>query len=223
MLHVEKYSPRILEHIFYYDPPTNISFGGGGLIPDPYETKYLKLQKSLVPNSGNGVIARKNIPEETVAAHFSLHMYNHQEEKIYYANCKNNKKRSDDERRACVKYDLFLSRYRVLISLPPELDKEPLPTLGPKVNHHFQFNNSIFTEIEHPRWGIIQSVRTTKNVKAGQEIFTHYEYERYKLYDFPHDFPWYHLAHKNYLEAQTKQEHCDAASCDRNKLIRNEN
>ena len=84
MLHVEKYSPRISEHIFYYDPPTNISFGGGGLIPDPYETKYLKLQKSLVPNSGNGVIARKNIPEETVAAHFSLHMYNDQEEKIYY-------------------------------------------------------------------------------------------------------------------------------------------
>ena len=111
-----------------------------------------------------------------------------------------------------MKYDLKLSRYHVLISLPPELDKEPLPNLGPKINHHFQFNNSILREMEHPRWGIIMSVVTTMPIKEGEEIFLNYNY---KMSNFPHDFPWYHQAHKKYLEAQKKQEYCDSISCDK--------
>ena len=51
MFHVKKFSPRQSEHAFYFDPPTNISFGGGGdLFPDPYETRNVRLEKSSVPN-----------------------------------------------------------------------------------------------------------------------------------------------------------------------------
>ena len=130
MLYVKEYSSRKSDQVFYFDPPTNISYGGGGLIPDPYETKYLRLQKSLVPNSGYGVIALKKIPEMTMVAHFSLHFYNHQDILIFDANCKNNKTKSDNERRECVKYQIPLSQYHVTISLPPELDKEPLPNFN---------------------------------------------------------------------------------------------
>ena len=98
ILYVKKYSSRKSDQVFYFDPPTNISFGGGGMIPDPYETKYLKLQKSLVPNSGNGVVTCKSIPKGTLVAHYSLHLYNHQQEMIHHSNCKNNKTRSDNDR-----------------------------------------------------------------------------------------------------------------------------
>ena len=60
------------------------------------------------------------------------------------------------------------------ISLSPELDKGPLPNLGPKVNHHFQYNNSNYDEIEHPRWGVIIGIGTTKPIKAREEIFSYY-------------------------------------------------
>ena len=43
-------------------------------------------------------------------------------------------------------------------------------------------------EIEHPRWGIIQSVTPLYDLKAGNELFTNYGYGKA---DFPNDFPWY--------------------------------
>ena len=53
---------------------------------------------------------------------------------------------------------------------------------------HFRSNNSVYQETEHPRWGLIQSVTPTRNIKAGEELFTNYGY---KSADFPDDFPWY--------------------------------
>ena len=43
--------------------------------------------------------------------------------------------------------------------------------------------------MEHPRWGAIQGVVTTKNVKAGDELFTYYGYGECDT--IPSDFPWY--------------------------------
>ena len=52
------------------------------------------------------------------------------------------------------------------MSLPPELDTDSVPNFGSKVNHHFQLNNSAFAEIEHPRWGVIVGIGTTKPIMA---------------------------------------------------------
>ena len=100
--------------------------------------------------------------------------------------------RSDDERRACKKYSLTVGVG--LIDLPPEFDINPLPNLGPKVNHHFKLNNAMYLPMEHPRWGFIQSVTTTRDIHAGEEIFTNYGYK--KKGPFPSDFPWYWKAQK---------------------------
>ena len=198
LLYVGKFSPKQSEDIFYFDPPTNVSFGGGGLMPDPYETKNLQLGKSSIPNSGDGVMARRDLPSGIMVSHFSLHTYKQFDEvSIYHNSCQNNKSRSDNDRRACSKFEIPLYSFRASITLPPELDKDPLPNLGPKVNHHFKFNNSAYDEIEHPRWGVIIGIRTTKLIKAGEEIFTYYGY---KKKDFPADVPWYHEAHQKYLE-----------------------
>jgi hypothetical protein len=57
-----------------------------------------------------------------------------------------------------------------------------------QVNHHFQLNNSAYTDMEHPRWGAILSVISMTQIKAGSEIFTFYGYNKGP---FPHDHPWY--------------------------------
>ena len=81
-----------------------------------------------------------------------------------------------------------LSTYKGIIDLPPEFDVNPLPNLGPKVNHHFRRNNCVFIEMEHPRFGLILSVIPTRDVKAGEELFADYGYQKA---EFPSDFPWY--------------------------------
>ena len=130
MLYVKRYSPRKSENSFYFDPPTNISFGGGDLTPDPYETKLLKVGKSQEPNSGDGVFAKRDIPQSGMIAHYSLLTYIQKEESdIFYLRCGGNESRSDDERRDCYKYHIALDRYLATISLPPELDYAPWPGL----------------------------------------------------------------------------------------------
>ena len=130
MFFVKNYSSRKSENSFYFDPPTNISYGGGGTTPDPYETKLLKVGKSQEPNSGDGVFAKRDIPQSRMIAHYSLLTYIQKEESdIYYLRCGGNESRSDDERRDCYKYHIALDRYLATISLPPELDYAPWPGL----------------------------------------------------------------------------------------------
>ena len=88
MFFVKNYSSRKSENAFYFDPPTNVSYGGGDFTPDPYETKLLKIGKSQEPNSGDGVFAKRDIPQSRIIAHYSLLMYISQEEtNIYYLKC----------------------------------------------------------------------------------------------------------------------------------------
>ena len=44
--------------------------------------------------------------------------------------------------------------------------------------------------IDHPRWGLIQSLVVTRDIKAGEELLHDYGYE-YPPLEFPFDFPWY--------------------------------
>ena len=46
----------------------------------------------------------------------------------------------------------------------------------------------MYLPIEHPRWGAIMGVVSTKHIQEGDELFTYYGYRPAKL---PADFPWY--------------------------------
>ena len=146
-------------------------------------------------------------------SHTRIYLYKYYDEtNIYFGNCRLNPLRSVDERRECLKYQIPLLQYQAFISLPPEKDNGPYPNFGPKVNHHFQFNNSAYGEIEHPRWGVIVGVGTTKKIRAGEEIYSYYSYENQN--NFRADFPWYHDAYMKYIEKKKIQEHCYSSECD---------
>ena len=72
------------ERIFFYDPPTNESWGGGSKdIRDPYEAKNVVLKESSIPNSGEGVYAIKDLPPKKPAAFLSMFFYNMEQSLLY--------------------------------------------------------------------------------------------------------------------------------------------
>ena len=97
-----------------------------------------------------------------------------------------------------------MSTFNLLKSLPPWDDNGPFPNLGPKLNHCFGKNKAGFTEAEHPRWGICQSVITDFPVKANEEIFVNYGYKG--QLPFPSDMPWYWNAKKKYETELAKKK-----------------
>ena len=55
LLEATKFTQPIDQNEFFYDPPTNESWGGGSKeIHDPFELKNVVLKQSMVPNSGEG-------------------------------------------------------------------------------------------------------------------------------------------------------------------------
>ena len=142
--------PFVNDGEFFYDPPTNESFGGGWqsgndgkYLQDPYEKKTAYLAPSSVPGSGEGVILKRDLPEGHTACYFTLFLYRgFDQTDIYKEKYLQNVSLSDGYRRHCKKYSLGLTTYHGMFDLIPEFDVNPLPTLGPKVNHHFKMNNS---------------------------------------------------------------------------------
>ena len=154
LLIVQDFTEPLSEHVFKYDPSTNETFGGGLPlhIRDPYEIKSVKLAPSAIPNSGEGVFLVRDVPKNQFASLYSLFLYQHPvETHLYEQSCTHNTSKSDSYRRHCKKYSLGIASYSGVIDLPPEFDVNPLPNLGPKVNHHFRKQNAAYMEIEHPR------------------------------------------------------------------------
>ena len=190
-----EFTDPLVDYEFFYEPCTNSSFGGGSKeIQDPYEFKNAKVGISNIPDSGDGVILKRDVSEHKPVCYFSLFLYREMDQVLeYHRNCKMNKSKSDDYRRHCVKYCLGTESYHAQWNLPPEYDENPLPNLGPKVNHHFTANNSFFKECEHPRWGLISSIIPELNLKLGDELLAYYGYDNKDRIqqEFPDDFPWY--------------------------------
>ena len=67
-----------------------------------------------------------------------MFFFTSEQAELYRQQCQYNITKSKDYRRACKKYSLGLSTYDGRIDIKPELDVNPLPNLGPKVNHHFR-------------------------------------------------------------------------------------
>ena len=135
------FTEPLSDYKFFYDPCTNESWGAGNskLIHDPYELKNVKLADSSVPNSGEGIFARRDLPKFKPASFYSLFLFTSEQEILYHQQCTNNISKSMDYRRGCKKYTLGMRTYDGVIDIKPELDINPLPNLGPKVNHHFRY------------------------------------------------------------------------------------
>lgn len=77
-----------------------------------------------------------------------------------------------------------------------------------QVNHQFsdlQDTNVSFENLEHPRWGLIMGLVTSRHISKGEEQFTDYGYPEAKAP--PADFPWYfELRRKLIMEKRSREE-----------------
>ena len=76
MLFAKTFNKPLNNYTYQYDPPTNTSFGGGGLISqDPYENKMVKMAPSSIFKSGDGVFLRKAVKNFSIVAYFSTYLF----------------------------------------------------------------------------------------------------------------------------------------------------
>ena len=138
--YISKFSNESLDAIFYYEPPSNISFGAGPeKNRDPYEDNLVYLDISKIPNSGEGVFLKKDVRSQMLITSYLGYVYGEEESDVYDRRCLMNISKSDDERRHCVKYKIGISYLNKKINIPPEVDipETYLRSLGPKVRYFY--------------------------------------------------------------------------------------
>ena len=139
LMYVYRYStPDSKSPHYYYEPPSNVSFGSGppGAL-DPYEYKWLELRDANNKSMGEGVFTKINIKPDTLISSYNGFIYGKKngELEIYTYKCTQNLRKSDKERRHCIKYALGLDAKNAVIDIPPEFDQPEsfIPSWGPKV------------------------------------------------------------------------------------------
>jgi histone-lysine N-methyltransferase SETD7 len=198
---------KVSSHTFLYDPSTNESFGSTPHLKDPLDAGNVQVKLSNIAGGGEGAFALKDFTAGQVVALYNGLRYTPEQRQTHQAMCHNNVSLKAEERRACTKYQIELdSLPGHYIDLPPWLDGDQhySATSGHKVNCAFgERANAAFYELEHPRFGLILSIMTTKPVAKGQEFFIDYGY---KKGEFPSDHPWYHEAKRKWLDQATSSE-----------------
>ena len=120
----------------------------------------VKLDTSIIPGSGQGIFAVRDIePNEVIALYNGLHFPGKAEIDAHKAHCQNSTEgATETEKKAkCFKYRIY-NLVGELLNIPPWLDDIQLynATLAHKVNNKFPpFTNCAFGSMEHPRFGAI--------------------------------------------------------------------
>ena len=136
--YVSTFLNESLDAIFYYKPPSNVSFGAGPeKIRDPYEDNLVYSDTSAIPNSGEGLFLKKDVRSQMLITSYLGYVYGEEESEIYDKHCAMNISKSDDERRHCVKYKIGIAYLGKKINIPPEVDvpETYFRSLGPKVSY----------------------------------------------------------------------------------------
>ena len=137
------------------------------LLPDPYESRMVKVATSKVPFANEGLFAARKIEPNTILAFYNG--------KRIRPRSKEDVDDPDWEKNA---YKIFdPSRKNGTIDIPLEfrcLDHYKA-TLAHKTNHSF-LPNAEFVSYDHPKYGLVPSLVSNHDIKEGEEIFVHYGY-----------------------------------------------
>jgi len=150
-----------------YSLSTITSVGLHPLVPDPYEQRTCKVQKSQVEGGGEGLYAVRDIEKGEVVA--------------FYNGVRLPYKPGTKEVWETSGYKIFVNadyKSGERIDLPGELIhlKNYCATLGHKINHCFVYNCTEWF-FSHPRHGLVPCVVSTRKIHAGEEFLLHYGYD----------------------------------------------
>ena len=148
--------------VYTHDPPTSTRINKHPLLRDPYETCRVAVRSSLVSGANEGLFAIRAMETGEVACFYSGILLTHElvDSRDWAEN--DNTMSVDDD---------------TVVDVPPPLvpTSKYAATLGHKVNHSFD-PNAQYEPFVHPRFGEIKCIRCTRQVREGEEIFCHYDY-----------------------------------------------
>ena len=128
------FPPKSKSAHFYYEPPSNITFGSGpkGVI-DPYERRLLISEATtdtVCAAKKKGIFAGRDIVSGTLISSFGGFVFNrdHGELEIFEKSCSMNTTKINDDSMDCKNHALDLSSRNAQINIPLEFDKSELVT-----------------------------------------------------------------------------------------------
>jgi len=156
------------------------------LIPDPYEMGTIAIKKSKLHGSGEGLFLKVDVPAGRIIA--------------FYNGVTRNETEQTEREIVEDKVGWEANAYKIMdmlgknpetgltsvIDIPDEYisTENYVASLAHKCNHNFDPNASYELGFS-PRFGLIPTVTTLRDMKAGEEVFCSYDY---KMDSAP---PWY--------------------------------
>ena len=161
-----------------FDQSSKGSISSNPLVPDAYEQALVYVGQSDIPNAGEGLFAKCDLPENTVSSFYNGIRLTHHEVDSRVWELNDNTISLDDK---CV------------IDVPNDcaiLDNY-VATLGHKANHSFS-PNCEYAPFCHPRFGDIKCIRTIAPIPKGNELTCNYGYDHKIPGSSVQDLPcWY--------------------------------
>ena len=148
---------------------------------EPYERKYIRVGRSGIEDSGEGVFALTDLQPGSLAA-----VFNGYKVPLCSGGDPTAGLSSLEEVYERLAYNIHMPEdENFYIDFPPSMASLTVyrASLGHKVNHSF-LPNSVFGTMFHPRWGRVRTVVTTSLVRAGEEILVDYGYDLVRCPDW---------------------------------------
>jgi len=136
------------------------------MLKDPYETKLIKVRPSKLQGAAEGLFARADIGDNVILAFYNgIRLPSDYDEEDTWE--ENAYKIFDPANKPDGALDI-LEKHRSTSFYNA--------SLAHKVNHSFE-PNCQFLVFDHPRWGLIPCIGSTRHIDACEEIFVRYGYD----------------------------------------------
>jgi histone-lysine N-methyltransferase SETD7 len=151
------------EEKYHFDESTATHLSSQPLLRDPYEAQYCYTKRSTISEAGDGLFARRDVPDNFVIAFYNgFRLPIHQIDRRKWEQNQYTLQIDDD----------------VVVDLDPYHSKTShyCATLGHKANCLIgqQANAKYDFYYHHPRFGKIKCIRTLRPIKKDEEIFVDY-------------------------------------------------
>ena len=160
---------------YRYESPNSTFITSTPKLMDPYEKSNIYIKGSTIPGMkfSQGIFVKRRIPRFRLVAVYAGLRMTHSE---YDANYDDTPDESHDD----VHKNLIGLNDDFTIDVPPQLTSivDYRSSLGHKANHKFDENeiNAEFGKMNHPRFGLVKCIRSTRDIEPGEEIYVHYGY-----------------------------------------------
>ena len=160
-----------------YEESTATFITSNPKLMDPYERSNIYIKDTTISGMryADGLFAKRVLPHFTLVAVYAGTRLNKIEHDKIFAPKNITEEMSEDMQKNLITLDDDIT-----IDVPPKYSNivDYRSSLGHKVNHNFvdKMVNAEFGLMNHPRFGLVRCIRSTRAIGVGEEIFVNYGY-----------------------------------------------